>query len=108
MSNPEKVKMYINVAGEHVMLSIPFDRQDFVRDTEREIASLHASWKRRFPEKNDRELLAMIVYQYASFYYELLERQEQSAGLAEECLAEVRAMRAGADAVMTDGGESGK
>lgn len=76
--------MRINIAGESIQLSVGFDEQDFVRDTERRIAGLFDTWRERFPSKSSRELLAMMTYQYASYYLTLSRRQDDMmAGLAE-------------------------
>lgn len=79
MNDSDKIKMEINIAGEHIQLSAPFNRQDLVRDAEREINELFSSLKQRFITKSDREILAMIAYQYASYYQELLSRYRLAA-----------------------------
>ncbi|MDE7413050.1 MAG: cell division protein ZapA [Muribaculaceae bacterium] len=76
--------MEIKIAEQTVKLSIPFLKQDFVRDTENEIKSLFLSLRRKFPRKDESELLAMIIYQYASYYRELLLRHEEAKNLAME------------------------
>lgn len=79
MSNvPEKVRMTIQIAGEAIPLTVPFDRQDHVRDTEACVADLYDSWRQRFPRKTERELLAMMTYQFASYYLELATRERQA------------------------------
>lgn len=82
----EKIKMEINIAGEHIKLSVPFNRQDLVRDTEKGVAELYDSWRLRFPRKSESELLAMIAYQYASYYYELLSLQQQASARVEQLI----------------------
>lgn len=81
--------MTIEIGGQLLMLTVPFNRQNAVRDTEKAVASLLASWKKRFPDKNDRELLAMLAYQYASFYFDLREGLEKDSMLADDCLARI-------------------
>lgn len=72
-----KIKMEINIAGEHLKLSVPFDEQNLVRDTEHEAGALYDSWRRRFPHKKVAEILAMMVYQYASRYHSVLDETEK-------------------------------
>lgn len=86
MKRREQIKMSLNIGGQPLTVNVPFDRQEFARDTEEEIDSLYRSWRREFPKKSDKELLAMVAYQYASFYRDLTERQRLAAKLAEECI----------------------
>ncbi len=85
MYDSEKVNMEINIGGQNVKLTVPFLKQEFVRDTESEIGSLFSSLRKKFPRKDERELLAMIIYQYASYYRELLGRHEEAMRLARDC-----------------------
>ena len=73
----DDVKIEIIIAGEPIMLTVPFDRQNSVRQCERELNRLYSDWRAEFPRKNPVELLAMIAYQYASFYQELSERYQR-------------------------------
>lgn len=77
--------MEINIGGQIVKLTVPFLKQDFVRDTESEIGALFSSLRKKFPRKDERELLAMIIYQYASYYRELTSRHEEALRLASDC-----------------------
>lgn len=84
MNDPEKVKMEINIAGERIILTVPSSLQQSVRTTEQNVEKLYKTWRRDFPKKSDKELLAMMAYQYASFYEQLLHRQEEARRLAIE------------------------
>lgn len=75
--NEEKVKIKLNIAGETFLLSVPYDKQEETRRTEAEVNMLFDTWRMRFPEKNDRELLAMIAFRYADHYSSLLEERKQ-------------------------------
>lgn len=74
--NEEKVKIKLNIAGESFLLSVPYLQQDDTRRTEEEVNMLFNTWRSRFPEKTDRELLAMIAFRYADHYAAL--RRERS------------------------------
>lgn len=87
--------MRVNIAGENISLAVPFDEQDFVRDTERRIAELFDSWRERFPSKSVRELLAMMTYQYASYYEALNLRQTDTLRSLAECNARLDDILAG-------------
>ncbi|MCM1291702.1 MAG: cell division protein ZapA [Prevotella sp.] len=71
MKNTDKIKMTVDVAGIPVSLFVPFDEQDAVRDTEKGIKDLYNNWRARFPNKSQEALIAMIAYQYASYYHAL-------------------------------------
>lgn len=79
MKTDEAITMTLNIAGQKIYLRTPFDKQNEVRETESHIGDLLKQWKRRFPEKSDNELLAMIAYQYASYYLSLYRRQQEAA-----------------------------
>lgn len=75
--NEEKVKIKLNIAGESFLLSVPYSQQEDTRKTEEEVNILFDTWRSRFPEKSDREILAMIAFRYADYYAALRrERQE--------------------------------
>ena len=78
MTERDNIRMEINIAGEPMLLTVPFRRQSAVRDIEEQTNMLYRNWRARFPKKTDKELLAMMVYQYASFYDELLEKHRQA------------------------------
>lgn len=72
--------MRIKIAGMSLSLTVGFDEQDHVRETEKRVAELFDNWRRMFPAKSDTELLAMMTYQYASYYLALSNDREQIAG----------------------------
>lgn len=82
----EKIKLDINIGGEHVLLTVPYEEQDNVRDTERAIGELFDRWRKKFPNRTDSQILAMVAYQYASFYGELLRREQRSVDMIQGCM----------------------
>lgn len=86
MNEPEKIKMTLNIGDQAFSLTVPFAKQDFVRDVEKDVDTLCRKWRQKFPGKPDKELLAMVAYQYASFYTELRLRYEEATRRALECL----------------------
>lgn len=84
MNDSDSIKMEINIAGERIFLTVPVSMQKAVRSTERNVSDLYRQWRRDFPRKSDKELLAMMAYQYASYYDQLLKRQEESRLKAED------------------------
>lgn len=85
MADTEKIRMPVKIAGEAFYLNVGFDEQDFVRTTESKIDELFADWRVRFPSKTVQELLAMMTYQYASYYLALSRNQQDAVGLLQEC-----------------------
>lgn len=82
MNDPEKVKIHITIAGERIPLTVEAARQGIVRRTEREVTELFDTWHKRFPRKSDMEILAMVAYQFASFYGDLRDRYETARDVA--------------------------
>ena len=76
MADREKVKMYINIAGEKIRLTVDYDEQDAVREAESQVVRLFDEWRQMFPKKTVPELLAMIAYQFAMYYMALRHRQD--------------------------------
>ena len=76
MAHREKVKMYINIAGERIRLTVDYDEQDAVREAESQVVRLFDEWRQMFPKKTVPELLAMIAYQFAMYYMALRHRQD--------------------------------
>lgn len=76
MEDREKVKMYINIAGERIRLTVDYDEQDAVREAESQVVRLFDEWRQMFPKKTVPELLAMIAYQFAMYYMALRHRQD--------------------------------
>lgn len=79
MKETEKIKMRIKIAGMSMPLTVGFDEQDHVRETEQRVGELFDNWRRMFPSKSTEELLAMMTYQYASYYLALAKSREEIA-----------------------------
>lgn len=74
----EKVKIKLNIAGESIILFVPYSKQEATRQTEEQVNSFFNAWRNRFPDKSDRELLAMIAFRYADRYAGLLREREEA------------------------------
>ncbi len=81
MNRTDNVKMELKIAGERIFITVPFDDQNQVRETEKSVDAHFSLWRKDFPDKSDKELLAMMAYQYASFYLQLLKRVENAKEL---------------------------
>lgn len=83
--NPEIVKIEITIADLRIPIRTEVDKLKDVREIEAKVDGLYKSWRRKFPNKSEKELLAMIAYQYASYYQELSARYQEASELALEC-----------------------
>lgn len=81
--NEEKVKIKITIAGEGIILRVPYTQQEATRRTEEEVNALFNKWRSDFPGKSDRELLAMIAFRYAERYAELRRERREAEEAAE-------------------------
>ncbi len=86
MSDTRKIKMYLDIGDHEITVQVPPDRHDFIRDVEKNVNGLYSKWRKAFPDKTNAEVLAMVTYQYASFYCTYKERYEQALAKADECL----------------------
>lgn len=78
--------MYLNIGDQRISLTVPFERQDFVRNVEAKVDQLYRQWRNAFTSKTDKEIMAMVAYQFASHYSEMKDRYEKATAKAEECL----------------------
>lgn len=96
----EKVKLKLNIAGEHILLSVPYSEQEQTREVEAQINHLFSTWRGRFPDKSDRELLAMIAFQYAGHYTAVLKERNAMIEAADSAADTLdRLIAQGGDAV---------
>lgn len=78
MKGSDLVKMTINIGGELIKVDVPFQQQNEVRDTERNIKSFIDKLKKEWPQNSDRSILAMATFQFAKWAYQLLDIQENA------------------------------
>lgn len=86
MKETDDIDINIIIAGQPLELTVPFSSQEEVRAVEAHIASLYNKWRARYPRKSGSELLAMLAYQYASFYYSMKQREADALHEAKELL----------------------
>lgn len=84
MNDTDKVKMILNIGGEHLSLTVDFNRQDAVRDAEKIAADKFREFRLQYPKRSDREILAMVAYQIAYYYQDLFNRHKEATRVAEE------------------------
>ena len=78
MKGSDKVEMTINIGGELIKLDVPFNDQNNVRDAERDVKLFIDKYKKNWPDYSDKNILAMVAYQYAKWYRQLLNIQSEA------------------------------
>lgn len=78
--------MEISIGGETIELIVPFQDQELNRSVEDEINQLFSQWRKSFPKKSEKGLMAMIVYKYALKYRQMMQQMQEATQKAEECL----------------------
>lgn len=71
-----KVPIDIEIAGFPMSLEVKISDQDHIRDTEKRVNAIFLDWEKRYPRKTAAQLLAMLTFRFASFYYSLRDRDE--------------------------------
>lgn len=92
MNGSDNVKMTINIGGEHLSLTVSFNSQDDVRDAEKAASQLYQQWRAKWPTRSDKEIMAMVAYQFAFFYRKLLGLQQNAIELVNDCSSEIEGM----------------
>lgn len=85
MEFSEKQIIEIFICGQPVSLQASPQRREKVKNIEKEINTLSREWRKNYPQKSDMEILAMITYQYASYYQDLKERYAEAELIAKSC-----------------------
>lgn len=94
MKETDEIDIKIKIANQEVKLRQPVRNQEFIRDVESRVEELWRTWRARFPQLSESRILAMMVYQYASFYMQQGARfasAEKAVRSASELLADALA-----------------
>lgn len=78
----DNIKMTLNIAGELIQLDVPFDDQYKVREAERDVKLYCDKLKKSWPSVSDKNILAMAAYQFARWYRQLLDVQQEVNDIA--------------------------
>lgn len=78
MKETDEIDIKIKIANQQVTLHQPLNNQEFIRDVEGRIEDLWSTWRARFPNLSESKLLAMMVYQYASFYFQMRHKYDDA------------------------------
>lgn len=83
--NIKKINIEVNIGGEPFTLSVPFQDQERVREVEDEINAIYSQRRHTFPDRSEKKLMAMLLYQYASRLNDLTRKYHKATRLAQEC-----------------------
>lgn len=82
------IEMEVDIAGERVKLTVPFSRQDAVRETEFSLKELARDLRERNPRSGDKQILAKLAYEFARRYNALKAMRYAELAEAEQFLLE--------------------
>lgn len=76
----EQQKITIKIADvAPISLSVKPSEEEFVRDAERNVNRVWQVWSRQYSNKSSKEVLAMVAYQFARIYYQMLHTVDSEA-----------------------------
>ena len=82
MKGSGKTDMTINIGGEFLKLTVPFEDQGKVREVEATVSQYCSRLRKEWPYSNDRQILAMAAYEFARWHRELQKNQEIAMEIA--------------------------
>ncbi|MCH5231426.1 MAG: hypothetical protein J1F43_06485 [Muribaculaceae bacterium] len=87
MKGADNIKMTLHIGNELIQVDVDFDDQYKVREAERDVKLFCDKLRKSWPDSADSHILAMAAYQFARWYRQLLEEQNQAIDMArEKCL----------------------
>lgn len=74
--------MTLHIGNELIQVDVDFDQQYKVREAERDVKIFCERKRKEWPEASDAHILAMAAYQFAKWYRQLLDEQNDAIELA--------------------------
>ena len=74
---------------EPISLTISLDDEEMVRHAERQVNKVWSQWRSDFHTRSSKEVLAMVAYQFARRYYELLGAVKERDKILQDFEAEL-------------------
>ena len=78
MKGSDKVDITINIVGELIKLNVDFDEQNNIRDAEAAIKVYADKLRKSWPNNSDKNILAMVAFQFVRSYHQLLKIQNNA------------------------------
>lgn len=63
---------------------IPAETEELVRRAERNVNKVWNAWRNRFTGRDSKEVTAMVAFQFAKLYYQLLEQVDRQQVILED------------------------
>ena len=92
MNDSEKIKMTLNIGGQPIKVSVDIDQQSAVRKAEKATSDLFSKWQQSWPSLSDQTVMAMVAYQFALYYQDILDRYETAATASADIDARLQAL----------------
>lgn len=67
-----------------ISMTIASDTEEIVRQAEYSVNKVWNTWRRDFSDRNPKEVLAMVTFQFAKSYYQLLAQAERQQTLLKD------------------------
>lgn len=90
--NEKKVPIKITIAGFAMQLEVSIGEQDLIREAEKRVNSIFSDWEKKYPHKSAAQLLAMLTFRFASFYYASCERERSLAMQVDSLAGEINSV----------------
>lgn len=78
MNTSKKIKLDIVIAGEVLSVSVPEEQRLLIKETELNVQKKFSDLRRNFPRKSEKEIFAMIAFQFAFDFYEQAEQMNKA------------------------------
>lgn len=88
MKKQQKITIRIADVGSFGM-NIDADSEEVVRVAEKSVNKVWNAWRNEFSEKSNKEILAMVTFQFAKLYYQLLEQVKRQQTLIDDFESEL-------------------
>ena len=72
-----------------ISMTIPVETEELVRRAEKNINKVWNAWRNSYSTRTSKEVLAMVTFQFAKSYYQLLEQMGQQQQLMADFEAEL-------------------
>lgn len=72
MIDPEKQQLTLNIADERIVTMVLRKDEYALKKVEKEVDILWNKWKLMHPSRTKTQILAMMAFQYAKLYYDVV------------------------------------
>lgn len=81
---PKQQNITIRIAdAPPISMNIAADTEKIIRHAEYNVNKVWNAWRKDFSDRTSKEVLAMVTFQFAKSYYQLLEQVERQKNIFE-------------------------